>query len=61
MVYCRAERKHDDDVTALEIGEAGRVRALHAGCSFGGNKFLDCCVINRNVLLDIIDLSLIHI
>ena len=55
MVYCRAEREHDDDVTALEIGEAGRVRALHAGCSFGDNKFLDCCVINRNVLLDIID------
>ena len=55
MVYCRAEREHDNDVTALEIGEAGRVHALHAGCSFGDNKFLDCCVINRNVLLDIID------
>ena len=55
MVYCRAEREHDDDVTALEIGEAGRVHALRSGCSFGDNKFLDCCVINRDVLLDIID------
>ncbi len=55
MVYCHAERAHDEDVTALEIGDAGRVRALHAGCSFGDNKFLDCCVINRDLLLDIID------
>lgn len=55
MVYCKAERAHDDDVTALEIGDAGRVRGLRSGCSYGDNKFLDCCVINRDPLLDIID------
>lgn len=55
MVYAKAERAHDDDVTSLEIGEAGRVKALHPGCCYGDNKFLDCAIINREVLLQIID------
>lgn len=55
MIYCKAERAHDEDVRALEIDDAGRVSALHTGCSFGDNKFLDCCVINRELLLQIID------
>lgn len=54
MVYSRAERSYDD-VTTLEIGEAGRVQSVHPGCQFGDNVFMDCCIIHRELLLDIIE------
>lgn len=54
MVYVRAER-HQDDAMSLEIGEAGRVKGFRQGCNYGDNKFLDCVVINRPLLLQIID------
>lgn len=54
MVYCKAERAHED-VTSLVIGEAGRVQSVKSGCQFGDNKFLDCFIIDRQLLLEIID------
>ena len=53
MVYCRAERKHTD-CSSLIIGDAGRVQQVKQGCEYGDNKFMDCFVINRDLLLDII-------
>ncbi|AEB07180.1 glucose-1-phosphate adenylyltransferase, GlgD subunit [Coriobacterium glomerans PW2] len=54
MIYHCAERPQHD-VSSLEIGEGGRVTAIKTGCDFGDNKFLDCFIIERNVLIDIID------
>ena len=54
MVYVKAERKHRD-VNRLVIGDAGRVKSVETGCDYGDNKFIDCFVINRELLLHIID------
>lgn len=54
MVYVKAERTQTD-CTSLIIGDAGRVQSIKQGCVYGDNKFLDCFVINRDLLLQIID------
>ena len=54
MVYVKAERSQTD-CTSLIIGDAGRVSHVKLGCEYGDNKFLDCFVINRDLLLQIID------
>ncbi len=54
MVYVKAERPHAD-INALNIGDRGRVKSIKVGCEYGDNKFLDCFIINRDLLLDIID------
>lgn len=55
MVYVRAERSHDDSAVALNIGDRGRVASVSRGVAYGDAKFLDCFVINRDLLLDVID------
>ncbi len=54
MIYSRSERELDD-VTRLYIGDAGRVQGFDQGCNYGDNKFLDCFIINRDLLLKICD------
>lgn len=54
MVYVRAERDHTE-ACSLIIGDAGRVKQVREGCKYGDNKFLDCFIINRDLLLQIID------
>lgn len=54
LVYVKAERKHTD-CSRLIIGDAGRVKAVEPGCEYGDNKFIDCFVVNRELLLKIID------
>ena len=54
MVYAKAPRTIDD-VTKLTIGENGRVKAVEPGVVYGDNAFMDCCVIDRATLLEIID------
>lgn len=54
MVYVKAER-NQTDCQSLVIGEAGRVQQVKQGCVYGDNKFMDCCIINRDLLLQIID------
>ncbi len=54
MVYVKAERTHKD-VNRLIIGDAGRVQKIEQGCEYGDNKFIDCFIINRELLLQIID------
>lgn len=53
MLYVKAERKHSD-ASRLIIGDAGRVQKVEPGCEYGDNKFIDCFIINRDLLLDII-------
>lgn len=53
MVYVKAERPHSE-IVALNIGDRGRVQSIKVGCEYGDNKFLDCFIINRDLLLDII-------
>ncbi|MDY2776921.1 MAG: glucose-1-phosphate adenylyltransferase subunit GlgD [Collinsella sp.] len=52
MIYKQADRKLDD-VTKLNIGDRGRVQSIEEGCAYGDSKFLDCFVINRDLLLQI--------
>ena len=54
MVYVKAERDHED-ACSLVIGDAGRVIEVREGCKYGDNKFVDCFIINRDLLLQIID------
>lgn len=54
MVYRKATRKSQDAAT-LTIGDRGRVTDITTGCEYGDNKFLDCAVINRQLLLDIVE------
>lgn len=54
MVYVKAERDHEE-ACSLVIGDAGRVQQVREGCKYGDNKFIDCFVINRELLLQIID------
>lgn len=52
MVYCKAGRTHAD-AAALQIGDRGRVSSFSQGVEYGENLFMDCCVIDRAVLLQI--------
>ena len=54
MVYVKAERKHTD-CSRLIIGDRGRVQKVEPGCEYGDNKFIDCFVVNRDLLLQIIE------
>lgn len=54
MVYCKAPRKIDD-ATKMEIGDRGRVTAVSSGVDYNDNAFMDCAVIDRDTLLEIID------
>ena len=54
MVYCKAPRSIND-ITKLEIGDAGRVKAVSAGVVYGDNASMDCAIVNRETLLEIID------
>ncbi|MBY4796831.1 glucose-1-phosphate adenylyltransferase subunit GlgD [Collinsella sp. AGMB00827] len=53
MVYTMAERSQTD-AQSLIIGERGRVQAMKSGCSYGDAKFMDCAIIDRELLLTII-------
>ena len=52
MIYRKAERPLDD-VMKLNIGDAGRVASIESGCNWGDDEFLDCFIINRDLLLQI--------
>lgn len=54
MVYVKAVR-HQDDASSLVIGDRGRVTQVRPGCDYGDNKFMDCFIIDRKLLLDIIE------
>lgn len=54
MVYTKAPRVIED-CTGLKIGDAGRVKAVKPGVEYGGNAFMDCAVVNRDTLLEIIE------
>ena len=54
MVYIKAER-NQEDATVLDINENGRVTAVRQGCHYGDNKFIECFIIGRELLLQIID------
>lgn len=54
MIYKKCDRSIDD-VGRLIIGEAGRVQSFEHGCSYGDNEFLDCFIVNRELLLNICD------
>ncbi len=52
MIYTKADRRLDD-VTKLNIDDRGRVTTCENGCVYGDNEFLDCFIINRDLLLQI--------
>ena len=54
VVYCKATRNVDDE-TKLEINENGRLTGVSAGVVYGDNASMDCCIVNRETLLEIID------
>lgn len=54
VVYCKATRNVDDE-TRLEINENGRLTGVSAGVAYGDNASMDCCIVNRETLLEIID------
>lgn len=54
MVYCKAVRSQPDALS-LNINDRGRVTGTRSGCEYGDNKFMDCFVINRELLLEIIE------
>ena len=54
VVYCKATRNVDDE-TKLEINENGRLTGVSAGVVHGDNASMDCCIVNRETLLEIID------
>lgn len=54
VVYCKATRNVDDE-TKLEINENGRLTGVSAGVAYGDNASMDCCIVNRETLLEIID------
>ncbi|WP_455139364.1 glucose-1-phosphate adenylyltransferase subunit GlgD [Thermophilibacter sp.] len=53
-VLAKTASEKDADVTALEVVD-GRVSGTHHGVTFGETMFLDCFVINRQLLLDMFD------
>ena len=54
VVYCKATRNVDDE-TKLQINENGRLTGVSAGVVYGDNASMDCCIVNRETLLEIID------
>ena len=54
MVYAISHHTQDE-AEALIIGDRGRVSEVKSGCEYGECKFLDCVVINRDLLLQIIE------
>lgn len=54
MIYAIAERSQPD-AQALVIGDRGRVREVRGGCGYGECKFMDAIVIDRELLLNIIE------
>lgn len=54
MAYVKSERTHTD-VLRLNLDEDGAVENCEYGCTYGDNKFIDCFVINRDLLLEICD------
>ena len=52
MIYKKADRQIGD-VMKLDIDDNGRVTDLGSGCAYGENEFLDCFIINRDLLLQI--------
>lgn len=54
MIYTIAERAQPD-AQSLSIGDRGRVREVRRGCTYGEPKFMDAFVIDRTLLLDIIE------
>ena len=54
VVYCKATRNVEDE-TKLEINENGRLTGVSAGVVYGDNASMDCCIVNRETLLEIID------
>ena len=53
-VLTKTASEKDADVTAFDV-EDGRVCGVHHGTTFGETMFLDCFVINRQLLLDMFD------
>ncbi len=53
-VLTKMASEADEDVTAFDV-EDGRVRGVHHGVSFGETMFLDCFIIDRQLLLDMFD------
>ena len=53
VVYCKATRNVDDE-TKLQINENGRLTGVSAGVVYGDNASMDCCIVNRETLLEII-------
>ena len=55
MVHVRAERSHGVDALAVRVGEGNRVTGVVHGVAQGDQKFLDCFIIGRDLLLRIIE------
>ena len=55
MAWTRAERSHVVDAMTVHFDEDNRVTSLTTGVQVGEPKFLECFVINRDLLFDIID------
>ncbi|MBM6775384.1 glucose-1-phosphate adenylyltransferase subunit GlgD [Olsenella profusa] len=53
-VLTKTAAEKDPDVTAFDVVD-GRVQGVHHGTAFGDTMFLDCFVINRQLLLDMFD------
>ena len=52
MAYVKSERTHHN-VMRLNIDSDGSVTGIEYGTTYGDNKFIDCFVINRELLLQI--------
>lgn len=53
-VLTKTASEKDADVTAFDVID-GRVQGVRQGVNFGDTMFLDCFVINRQLLLDMFD------
>ena len=53
-VLTKTASEKDSDVTAVDVID-GRVQGFRHGVNFGDSMFLDCFVINRQLLLDMFD------
>ena len=54
-LFQRSDKRNVDDETKLEINENGRLTGVSAGVVYGDNASMDCCIVNRETLLEIID------
>lgn len=53
-VLTKTADSNEPDVTGFDVQD-GRVRGVHHGVNFGETSFLDCFVIGRSLLLDMLD------